>query len=439
MNITSRKTALALAIGIVAFSMLAPQIASAADLGSSPYLLGDWKGERTRLAEEGVKFKLGYTSELAHNTSGGTDHLTRYSDQWVLGTELDLGKLWGWQGGKFNLDITDRNGRNLSRDAQLGTFQQVQEVYGRGQTWRLTNFFLSQSLLNNQLALKFGRMTIGSDFAAFSCDFQNLTFCGSQPGNLVGSYWANWPVSVWAGVARLNTSAQSYLQLGVYQVNPSYVSDRYNVRNGLRPTNPHGTTGALIPVEFGWLPSVHGLPGSYKVGAWYNTSDNKDLMLDQNRQPLGTSSVGALQRDGAYGAYINFQQQVTGAAGGKGVTVFLNASQADKFTAATDNQLALGMEYKGVFDRPGDMAGLALGATHGNARYANYQRTYNRLHPDGQSVVNDGYEYAAEVFYSWSPVASVSIRPNLQYVMHPGGSSQNDNTVVVGLKTSLAF
>jgi porin len=439
MNTITRQTTLASAIGVVLLSLLAPRIASAADLGSSPYLFGDWNGERTRLTDKGIKFNLGYTSELAHNTSGGTDHLTRYTDQWLLGTELDLGKLLGWQGAKFNIAITDRNGRNLSSDAQLGTFQQVQEVYGRGQTWRLTNFFLEQSLLNNRLTLKFGRLGIGADFAAFSCDFQNLTFCGSQPGNLVGSYWANWPVSVWAGVAKLNTSAQTYLQVGVYQVNPNYVSDSYNVRKGLLPNFPDGTTGALIPVEFGWLPSVHGRPGSYKLGAWYNTSDSNDLMLDQNRRPLGSTSVGALQRDGAYGAYINIQQQVTGPAGGKGVTVFLNASQADKFTAATDNQVALGMEYKGVFDRPSDMIGVAVGATHGNARHANFQREYNRTHPSAPTVVNDGYEYAAEVFYSWSPIPSVSIRPNLQYVMHPGGTSQNDNTVVVGLKTSIAF
>ena len=29
------------------------------------------------------------------------------------------------------------------------------------------------------------RLTVGEDFASFSCDFQNLTFCGAQPGNLV--------------------------------------------------------------------------------------------------------------------------------------------------------------------------------------------------------------------------------------------------------------
>lgn len=439
MNLASRKNTIAATVGVVALALLAPQLASAADLGSSPYLFGDWNGSRTRLADDGVKFNFGYTWELAHNTSGGVDHDTRYSDQWVLGTELDLGKLWGWQGGKFNLAVTDRNGRNLSTDAQLGTFQQVQEVYGRGQTWRLTNFFLEQSLLNNKLTLKFGRMGIGGDFAAFSCDFQNLTFCGSQPGNLVGSYWANWPASVWAGVAKLNTSDLTYLQLGVYQVNPNYVSDSYNVRKGLYPNNPRGTTGALIPLEFGWLPSVKGLPGSYKVGAWYNTSDSNDLELDQNHQPLGSSRLGALQRDGAYGGYINFQQQVTGTANGKGTTMFLRASQADRFTAATDRQVALGMEYKGMFDRPDDMVGLAVGATHGNARYANYQREYNSLHHGAQTVVNDGYEYATEVFYSWSPIKPVTIRPNLQYVIHPGGTSQNDNVVAVGLKTSIAF
>jgi porin len=424
-----RHTTLAAALGL---AMLAPQAGFAAD---NAYLLGDWNGARTRLADEGVTFNLGYTSEIAHNTSGGSDNLTRYSDQWLLGAELDLQKLWGWQDGKFTVSITDRNGRDLGTDARLGTFQQVQEVYGRGQTWRLTNFYLSQALMHGRLQLKVGRMGIGGDFAAFSCDFQNLTFCGAQPGNLVGSYWANWPVSVWAGVAKLNLAPESYLQLGVYQVNPSYVSDSYNVHRGLVPNFPGGTTGALIPLEYGYVPTqgFHGLPGSYKIGAWYNTSDAADLMLDQNRAPLGSTSVGALQRDGAYGAYINLQQQVTGVAGGQGATVFLNATQADKFTAATDAQVAAGVQYKGAFARPRDVIGVAVGTTHGNGRRANAQRIAN------SAIVNDGYEVAAEVYYGWTPVPSVTIRPNLQFIKHPGGTGQNDDAVVVGLKTSIVF
>jgi porin len=430
MSITLRRTTLACAIGL---AFLAPTVHAA----QAPALLGDWNGTRTRLVDEGITFNFGYASEIAHNTSGGRDNLTRYSDQWLLGGELDLQKLWGWQGGKFNVAITNRNGKDLSTDAQLGTFQQVQEVYGRGQTWRLTNFFLAQSLMDGRLQLKVGRMGIGADFAAFTCEFQNLTFCGAQPGNLVGSYWANWPVSVWAGVAKFNTSKETYVQLGAYQVNPNYVNDSYNVHKGLHPNFPDGTTGALIPLEFCFTPAAvgafRGLPGSYKIGAWYNTSDSADLMLDQNRQPLGSTSVGALQRDGAYGAYVNFQQQVTGVAGGVGATVFLNATQADKFTAATDRQVAAGVQFKGAFDRPLDVIGVALGTTHGNGRRANAQRVA------GQAIVNNGDEVAAEVYYGWAPVPAVMIRPNVQYIVHPGGTGQNDNALVLGLKTSIAF
>jgi len=439
MNSIPNKTAIAAAAVILATGMFGPQLAAAADLATSPYLLGDWNGQRTRLAEQGVQFRLGYVSEIAGNTSGGARQTVRNSDQWRFGTELDLDKLWGWSGARFYIDITNRNGRNLDADAQLGNFQQVQEVYGRGQTWRLTNFYLAQSLLDRKLTLKFGRMTIGSDFAGFSCDFQNLTFCGSQPGNLVGSYWANWPVSVWAAVGRLQTSEHTYAALGAYQVNPAYVNDADAEHRGMFPNNPRGTTGALIPLEFGWLPTVRGLPGSYKVGAWYNTSDTDDLMLDRDRQPLRTTDVGAFKRDGAYGAYVNLQQQVTGSAGGKGMTLFLNAAQADRFTSATDNQVALGMQYKGAFERPRDMIGVAIGATHGNGRYANHERRLNEMNPGAATVVNDGYEYVAELFYRWSPIPSLSIGPNLQFIKHPGGTSQNHDAVVLGVKTLVRF
>lgn len=426
------------AVGI-ALSTLLPQISPAA---TSQYLLGDWNDHRSRLAEGGVTFNLAYSSEIAHNTSGGSDNLTRYSDQWLLGTELDLQKLWGWNGAKLNLAIIDRNGKNLSTDAHLGTFQQVQEVYGRGQTWRLTNLFVAQSVLGGRLNLKAGRMDIGTDFAAFTCEFQNLTFCGSQPGHLVGRYWSNRPVSVWAFVAKINTTQETYVQLGIYQVNPNYVDDRYNVHKGLFPNFPRGTTGALIPLEFGFTPAsagmLRGLRGSYKVGAWYNTSDSADLLLNANHQPLGITSAGALQRDGAYGGYIAFQQQLTGTAGGFGATVFLNAAQADKLTAATDRQVAMGLQYRGAFDRPADVIGVALGATHGNRRRAEAQRFANALNPGAATVVNDGYETVGEVYYGWSPMRAIVIRPNLQYVVHPGGTG-HDNALVIGLKTSISF
>lgn len=428
-------------LGILASLVLAFGATSvqAYDISSSPYLLGDWGGLRTRLAEQGASFNIGYVSELAHNFSGGTDRLTRYTDQWAFGTTLDLHKLWGWQGGTFQFTMTDRNGRNLGADANIGNNMLIQEVFGRGQTWHLTQLWVNQKLLEDRLELKLGRLTVGEDFFSFSCDFQNLSFCGAQPGNLVGSYWLNWPTSVWAARLKYHTSQETYVQTGVYQVNPNYVDDSWARHNGWKPNNPSGTTGALIPLEVGWLPTWQGRLGSYKFGGWYNTSDGDDLYLDVNHNPRGVTGLDPLKRSGQYGVYLSFQQQVTGTDGGRGATVFLNFSHADRNTAQLDHQITMGVQYKGPFaSRLQDSIGFAIGATHNNGRFADFVRQNNAR--TGQNVVaGNGYEYVTELYYSWSPVRSISLRPNLQYILHPGGTSINSNAFVIGLKSSVTF
>ncbi|WP_410209387.1 carbohydrate porin [Aquirhabdus sp.] len=432
-------TLLATIVGLLTATAHAQDIKLADDIQTRPYLLGDWGGYRSHLAEEGVQFNLGYTSEVAHNFSGGKQHDTRYTDQFALGTTLDLNRLLGWNGGTFQLTYSHRNGRNLSGDADLGTLQQVQEVYGRGQTWRLTQFWLNQDFMDGLVQWKIGRVTVGEDFANFSCDFQNLTFCGSQPGNIVGSYWLNWPVSQWGSRLKVKTTPDTYIQLGVYQVNPTYASDDYAVKDGWKLDNPDGTKGALIPLEFGWLPKVNQLSGSYKLGFWYNNAGGPDLYLNQADQPLGLNGGDTLQRDSRSGAYINFSQQVTGKSENEGATIFLNATAADRETSANDHQIALGLEYKAPFNRVDDMVGAALGATHINGRQTAYQQEYNTTHLNTGADVGRGYEYATEFFYSWAPLHSVAFRPNLQYVINPGGIADNKNVFVLGLKTIITL
>jgi porin len=315
----------------------------------------------------------------------------------------------------------------------------LQEVYGRGQTWHLTQLWLNQKLLDDLLEVKFGRMTVGEDFFSFSCDFQNLAFCGAQPGNLVGDYWVNWPTSQWATRFKYHTSADTYLQLGVYQVNPKYVDDQYARHNGWKPNNPSGTTGALIPLEAGWRPSWRGLPGTYMVGAWYNTSNGDDLYFDVNHNPRGITGLEPLQRSGHSGAYLSLQQQVTGTANGHGATVFLNFTHADRDTARLDRQLTMGVQYKGPFESRGqDTVGFAVGATHNNTRFADAVSQSNAR--TGQNVIaGSSYEYESELYYSWAPVPSVAVRPNLQYIVHPGGTTRNSNAFVTGVKCIVVF
>ncbi len=430
-------------VGACAVALHVAPGANAAD-GEAPQgfassLTGDWGGQRTRLFERGVGLTLGYVSEAATNTRGGSDEKARYTDQWSFGTKLDLQKLLGFDHAAVELMVTDRNGRNLGDDAALNTLQGVQEVYGRGQTWRLTRLSYRQSWLDGAVDLKLGRLPVGDDFAAFPCDFQNLTFCGSQPGNVRGELWYSYPVSQWGARVKVALGAETTVQLGVYQVNPRYIDDRFAHHQGLYPNNPSGTTGALIPIEFDWKPKPGGLPGSYKVGAWHDTSNANDVFLDTSHQPIALTGGAPLRRNSRGGVYLNFLQQVSGRDKGSGASVFLNITQSDRATAASmDRQIALGVTYKGPFDgRHGDTIGFALGSNHVNGRIADNVRLGNDRTGGARAV--PGSESVCELFYAWVPRPFFSLQPNLQYVRHPGGVSSSTAVVVIGLRSSVDF
>jgi porin len=184
-------------IAVAGAVCLSAAVAPAADLAypginhssaGVPWLLGDWDGARTRLKTAGVDFQFGYVGEIAVNATGGLRRQAAYADQWVAGVTLDLGRLGLLRDGSVQVTFTDRNGRNLSDDAGLGTLQEVQEIYGRGRTARLTRFWYNQKFADGLVEWKIGRMPFSEDFSAFSCDFQNLTFCGTPAGNIISNY-----------------------------------------------------------------------------------------------------------------------------------------------------------------------------------------------------------------------------------------------------------
>ncbi len=214
-------------IGLALSALATPAAASEMFASDSPWMLGDWGGTRSELLEKGYDFTLGYTGEMGSNLHGGYDHdrTARYSDQFTFGSHLDLDKILGWQDAEFQLTITERHGDNISNDRindpRVGGFTSAQEVWGRGETWRLTQMWIKQKYFDGALDVKFGRFGEGEDFNSFPCDFQNLAFCGSQVGNWVGGIWYNWPVSQWALRVRYNLSDELYTQVGVFEQNPS--------------------------------------------------------------------------------------------------------------------------------------------------------------------------------------------------------------------------
>jgi porin len=253
----------------------------------------------------------------------------------------------------------------------------------------------------------------------------------------VGDYWYNWPVSQWSARLRIDR-ADGFVQAGVYEVNPR------NLERNFFSWRFHGATGMLVPVELGWS-GTSGRTGhvwSYRAGGWYSSADGEDVLLDIDRRPLIVTGAAPMRRSGRYGGWFSVQQQLTGRAeGGKsvsGLSAFLNVTQADRRTSVTDNQVALGLFYKGLVPwRPGDVLGLGLARTNVNAlaiRGGTAGEGPNGLDPGPRDA-----EYAAELYYSLHPMPWLELRPNIQGIHHPGGRRNARDVAVLGLKAAVTL
>jgi porin len=431
-----------------ALSLAGSVHAAGAFTEESPWMTGDWGGARTELLEKGYDFSLEYVGEVGSNLDGGynDDTTARYSDQFALGVKMDLEKILGWKDAEFKLAITERSGRNISNDRigdpRAGTLSSSQEVWGRGQTWRLTQMWYKQGYFDDKLNVKIGRFGPGEDFNSFPCDFQNLAFCGSQVGNWVGNIWYNWPVSQWALRIKYNITPEVYAQVGVFEQNPSYLE----TGNGFKLSGS-GTKGMILPVELVWTPKLNDLPGEYRLGYYYSTAKADDVYEDGNGQAAAVSGASYKSHSSKHGAWIVAQQQLTSHNGSaaRGLSIFANATVHDKDTNVVDNYQQIGLTYMGPFDaRPKDDIGVGIARIHVNDDVRKNRRLVNDLN-NIQDYDNPSYlpiqdtEYNAEIYYGFHVTNWLTVRPNVQYIKHPGGVNQVDDALVAGLKIQSKF
>jgi porin len=427
-------------MGICLALLLAGGGASANDKAFQPGLSGDWNGARNDLKDQGWQFQARGLFEGAVNPAGGRHEATTGAGELDFAVLGDLGKLIGDDGGSLETKITDRFGANLVTAAGLGTLMQVQEIWGRGEMWRLTQLSWSQDLFNKALNIEAGRINPGGDFDVFACNFQNLNFCGPPAGAIDGDYWFDSPVSQWGARAKMSLNEVSDAEVGLYQVNPA------NLRHGFS-FDFSGGKGALIPFKAEWKPSlVAGLPGDFQIGGWYATMAAADVFYDINRAPAVSSGLPALVDHGRSGLFLSARQQLAGEApakgapvgtNGKGLTVFFNYTRSDRRTSRLDSQLGIGLIYKGALgSRPEDEIALAFGATHVNGRLAESALLQNEA---GLSIPVPHTEYVTELDYRAIMAPGVEFSPNLQYVADPGGIASRRDVLVLGLKAVLTL
>ncbi|SFW72627.1 carbohydrate porin [Pseudomonas sp. NFACC04-2] len=436
-------------LSAVAAMMLAGS-AHAADAFSadSKWMTGDWGGERTKLIEQGIDIKADFVGEMGANLHGGynDDKTARWSQQFGLGVALDLEKLAGWGDTEAKIQFTRRDGRNISNDRigdpRAGTLSSSQEVWGRGQTTRLTQLWIKQKYFDSKLDVKAGYFGEGEDFNTFPCEFQNLAFCGSQAGNWATGIWYNWPIMQAAIRVKYNLTPELYAQIGAYNQNPSQLenNNRYKLSGS-------GTKGTLIPVELVWSPKINNLPGEYRVGYYKSTAKADDVREDDDGNDAATTGNAYRSHSSKDGYWFVAQQQLTTHNGdaSRGLNIAANATFHDKETNVVDNYQSLMFVYKGPFDaRPKDDVGIGFSRIHVNEDVKKNSELVNAA--NGVSDYDNplfaplrSTEYNYELNYGFHVTNWLTVRPNLQYITHPGGVDEVDNALVAGLKIQSVF
>ena len=388
------------------------------------YMLGDWGGKRTALADQGVKFEANIAADAAYLADGGRnpDHSATIASQLWLGTQLDLEKLAGWDGVTVRAVMTARQGQSTSvRDLQDPSAPQlanVQANYGRGnQKSRLSELSIEKNFKNQDISVKAGRLGLGMDFNVMACDFESTAFCAAQMGKWQGTMWMNTPVSQWGGRVKYQVNPELFTQVGVYEYNPENALERHGWN-----LDTDKADGVTIPVELVWTPksSVNGLPGSYRVGAMYNSADEV-----QNQKDIAHPADA---KNRTFGGWVAVEQQLTSSGEGRrGLHSFANFTWHDRITTKVDNSQQLGLKYIGLVDRlPNDMIGLGVNRVHVNNRLSSTQ-------------FDASAEYNVELNYSHHATPWLMLRPSLQYVVNPGSTNRVDDAFVMGFSSKLVF
>lgn len=400
-------------------------------------LTGDWAGLRTRLERAGIRPRAAFTTESAANPAGGRRQSARYTQQVEFGADLDLSRLVGDPGGKVQITLNDRVGRSLSADA-IGNLFAVQQLYGAGQNFRIVELNYQQSLFVDKLNFELGWSPAGDYFASLSvfCDFQNGFICGHPNPMTTDSGAHNNPVGQWGMRVRVDATRRFYFQTGLYQVNP----EEENSNKGFDLN--FSATGAFVPIELGWLggQTTGKFPGTYKVGAYYNSSPTPDVLSDVNGASAGLTGAPFAVRNGRWGTYLIGDQVIErdSCDARRLLRVGGTAGIADRATATYRYFVAVGGVRQGTFKhRDADFIAVLFARGSVNPRLTQYQEDRNAVSPGSVGVQT--YESIAEIDYNIQIAPWLSVRPNLQYVIRPGGTGTIPNAFVIGLHTGVTF
>lgn len=387
------------------------------DWWDSRHMLGDLGGLRHDLAKKGITIGSSFVTDMQANPVGGKARGFGYVGSYGLSINIDFTKA-GITGLNLYSSACWRTGTNLSQRKIDNQFT-VSQLYG-SQTVKLDCLYLLQNLFDKRLILKAGRVNAGDDFLCSPLYWQyvNNAFDGNPVSIFFNIPFTAYPNPTWGAIIEAKPWKRLSTKFAVYNANSKIQQNKYHGMNFTFSS----TNGVVWITEWCLLVNQEkedkGMPGNYKIGAYYLTGSVKKF------------SGGSEKGDP--GLYVLFDQMIYrhgGPGSDRGLTPFISLI----FQPENRNLFPFfangGLVYKGIFpSRPNDTA--AFGFVYGKYS-SDLNREQKKKHEQVQSA-----ETVLELNYWIQLNHWFYIMPDVQYIIRPKGLNI-PNALVIGAQIGL--
>ncbi len=342
-----------------------------------------------------------YTADLRSNVRGGIRRGTRYLDNLDLQLAIDADQLVGWYGARMFVYGIYNNGASISR--LVGDAQAISNIETKVRAARLFEAWLEQDV-GSAGSIKAGLYNLNSEFDT------------TQSGGLflLSSH------GIGADIAQTGRNGPSIFPItslairGEVKLGEHWLG-RVAILDGVPgdPAHPKrtaiklsGKDGALVVGE------VNYLEGGSKaaIGVWSYTARFDKL------PPSPDTGRG---NKGIY-AFVERRLIGTRADDAVGLAGWLRFGIADKRYNPIGSYFGGGLVYTGLTpSRSNDQIGLSFAS-------ANFGNVHKRS--------TSGRDVVIEAVYNAVLTPWLSIQPDVQYVVNPGGNPAPADAVVIGLQ-----
>jgi porin len=441
--------------GLSAAAILAVGIIPGAAHADDTELLGDMSGLRPALGNYGVTLGITDSENFLNNLSGGVKQGGTVQGVTTATLQVDTSKMFGWLGGTFNVSMLQLHGQPFT-GPYLDDIQAANGNEGDDAT-RLWELWYDQKFDNSLADVKIGQQSIDNEFmvSTYSALFVN-TMAGWPliPSDDLYAGGPAYPLSSLGARIQFKAADNQTILAGVFDDNPpGGAFDDDDQSRDAGGTRFNLNTGALFIAEYQYVtnqPAVgqmvgaapQGLPGTYKLGFWYDTAAFPDQRYGTDGLSLASqdSNGDAKMHKGDYSLYAVVDQTLWQSGGARNLNVF------GRIMGAPSDENLISFSFNGGFTmtaplpgRPNDSAGIDFGLAKVSDRAAG-------LDVDS-GVTRRGTEELIELTYQAQATPWLILQPDFQYIVSPGAGVQDPddsthnlhNEIVAGIRAVTTF